>query len=126
MILFPTVRAILTVPFWLPAAPRPLSAVRREDVLKRTAAELNRNVDKAASALKWEAVELDWSREPYSIDESKIWHPKAAKSRKGMILRGTFIETEQPPTIDLLSDFTIAIVERSIIYFDYDVCSLEY
>jgi hypothetical protein len=90
LILFPSVKAILTVPFWLPFGPSPLPVEARRRMLRAAAVDLTRDIP----SIQWEVPELEWSREPQSIPQPKIWHPKAATNRKGCILRGTFIEDE--------------------------------
>jgi hypothetical protein len=125
-LLFPAVRAVLTVPFWLPAAPRPLPVGDRKEMLRRAATALNQSRHLAAYRMRWEAVELGWSREPYTINLPAIWHPKASVSRKGTILKGVFTDPEAPPALSAQGNGTIAIVERSILYYDYGICSLEY
>jgi hypothetical protein len=81
----PYVRAILIMPFWLPEAPRPLPVERRHEILKKVAVKMNKE-NSDAPTMNWEVLELDWSRRPHLVERPKIWHPKAAISRKGSIL----------------------------------------
>ena len=138
--LFPVAQAILTVPFWLKSAPGPMSVENRRDLLKKTAEKLNSNIGGTFPRAKWDVLELEWCREPYSVHSSKIWHPKPAVSRKGSILKGSLVDNElslvheelcilgKKLDLDLSpqNNIQFEIQECSIFYFDYGICALEY
>jgi hypothetical protein len=119
----PAVQAILIVPFWLPTAPRPMGAEERKVVLDKAAKRLN---NQQLIPMAWKVLELGWSSQPHFLAEPKTWHPKTMVARKGAILKGTFTDQETLTTLSNFVDYQVNIVERSIIYYDYGVCSLEY
>lgn len=119
------VQATLVIPFWLRTAPRSEKASARVRRLEAVAEILNSSPGAAA---RWEVLKLDWAPEPASVTDDHIWHPKTAVSRKGAILKGTFQGEEGGDLVSRLSSDVceVRIAERSIWYFDYGICSLEY
>ncbi len=128
--MFPSAKAILTIPFWLKFAPGPISVKNRHKLLKDIAGQLNDNNADPFPSAKWEVLELGWCREPYSVERQKTWHPKPAVNRKGWILKGTFLDDGLDEIIKKLRshqrEIECKIRECSIFYFDYGICALEY
>jgi hypothetical protein len=86
-------------------------------MLKKAAGHLNKESPESPP-ITWKVLDLDWSRQPYLVERHNIWHPKAAISLKGSILKGTFLGEEKLQE-RLTSVCAIKIVERSILYYDY-------
>jgi hypothetical protein len=131
VVLLPNAKALLTVPFWLPSAPRPLLAEARTymlrqaaDILARRGAASRPDDPLGHAAIAWRVEALAWSRDPRRIDAARIWHPKSAVDRKQVLLVGRLREEEEfPQQYDACG---VSIAERSVIYYDYGICCLEY